>query len=95
MAGKQLPGLARQLAAAGWPATTPVSVVSRAGWPDAIHSQHTLDTLAQASVLHSGRPTVVWIGAGARALPAAPAPAERPQADADKRARSAVLRTLP
>ncbi|OBS31702.1 Uroporphyrinogen-III C-methyltransferase [Tepidimonas fonticaldi] len=95
MAGKQLPGLARQLAAAGWPATTPVSVVSRAGWPDAIHSQHTLDTLAQASVLHSGRPTVVWIGAGARALPAAPAPAERPQADADKRARSSVLRTLP
>ena len=67
MAGKQLPALARQLLAAGWAPTTPVAVVSRAGWPDAIHSQHTLDTLPQASVLHRGRPTVVITGAGAAA----------------------------
>ncbi|TSE33917.1 uroporphyrinogen-III C-methyltransferase [Tepidimonas charontis] len=68
MAGTQLPALARQLAAAGWPATTPLSVVSRAGWPDAIHTQHTLATLAQACVLHRGRPTVVIVGAAASAL---------------------------
>ncbi|MEW6694795.1 MAG: uroporphyrinogen-III C-methyltransferase [Pseudomonadota bacterium] len=73
MAGKQLPGLARQLAAAGWPATTPVAVVSRAGWPDAIHTQHTLASLAQASMLHSGRPTVVLVGVGAED-PSAAAP---------------------
>jgi uroporphyrin-III C-methyltransferase len=65
MAGKQLPALARQLLAAGWAPTTPVAVVSRAGWPDAIHSQHTLDTLPQASVLHRGRPTVVIVGVAA------------------------------
>ncbi|TSE20900.1 Uroporphyrinogen-III C-methyltransferase [Tepidimonas alkaliphilus] len=68
MAGRQLPALARQLQAAGWHADTPVQVVSRAGWPDAIVTAHTLATLAQASVLHSGRPTVVTVGAGAAEL---------------------------
>ena len=81
MAGKQLPALARQLLAAGWPRPTPVAVVSRAGWPDAIHSQHTLDTLPQASVLHRGRPTVVIAGAGAVApAGASNQPRTRPQA---------------
>jgi len=75
MAGKQLPALARQLQAAGWPAGTPVAVVSRAGWPDAIGSHHTLDSLAQASVLHSGRPTVVLVGAGAKDGVSPPSPA--------------------
>ena len=41
MAGKQLGALARRLVAAGWPADVPVSVVSRAGWPDELASDHT------------------------------------------------------
>ena len=68
MAGRQLGALARQLVASGWPANTPVLVVSRAGWPDQIASDHALDTLAEASLLHSGRPTVVTVGIGAGAL---------------------------
>ncbi|UZG45839.1 uroporphyrinogen-III C-methyltransferase [Caldimonas thermodepolymerans] len=74
MAGKQLGPLSRRLREAGWDPATPVSVVSRAGWPDQLHSDHTLDTLAQASLLHAGRPTVVVVGAGARAVDAARAP---------------------
>ena len=68
MAGKQLGALARRLVATGWAADTPVSVVSRAGWPDQLHSDHTIDTLARASLLHAGRPTVVTVGAGAAPL---------------------------
>ena len=71
MAGKQLAALARRLLASGWPAATPVSVVSRAGWPDQLHSDHTLADLAGASLLHAGRPTVVTAGAGAAPLPTA------------------------
>ncbi|HEX3138877.1 MAG TPA: uroporphyrinogen-III C-methyltransferase, partial [Rhizobacter sp.] len=67
MAGKQLAALSRQLIDAGWPAATPVSVVSRAGWPDALHSDHSVQDLAQAGLLHAGRPTIVTVGAGARA----------------------------
>ncbi len=70
MAGRQLGALARQLVAAGWPVGTPVLVVSRAGWPDQIASDHDLDTLPEASLLHSGRPTVVTVGVGAAALAA-------------------------
>jgi uroporphyrin-III C-methyltransferase len=66
MAGRQLAKLARALCGAGWPADTPVCVVSHAGWPDAVASDHTLHNLAAASVLHAGRPTVVTVGAGAR-----------------------------
>ena len=77
MAGRQLAALARRLVAAGWPADTPVSVVSRAGWPDQLHSDHAIATLAQASLLHAGRPAVVVVGAGAAPLPAvAPTQAE-------------------
>jgi uroporphyrin-III C-methyltransferase len=68
MAGKQLAALSRQLVGAGWPGDTPASVVSRAGWPDALHSDHKLLDLQQASLLHAGRPTIVTVGAGARAL---------------------------
>jgi len=68
MAGKQLAALARGLVDSGWPADTPASVVSRAGWPDQLHSDHTLQTLARASLLHAGRPTVVTVGEGARAI---------------------------
>jgi uroporphyrin-III C-methyltransferase len=65
MAGRQLGALARRLRAAGWPADAPACVVSRAGWSDQLVSQHRVDTLAQATVLHAGRPTVVTVGAAA------------------------------
>lgn len=68
MAGKQLGALSRRLREAGWAPDTPASVVSRAGWPDQLHSQHTVADLARASLLHAGRPTVVVVGAGARPL---------------------------
>jgi uroporphyrin-III C-methyltransferase len=78
MAGRQLAKLGRQLQRAGWPLDTPVNVVSRAGWPDQLASDHLLADLAAAAVLHAGRPTVVVVGAGAAALPASitPAPAQ-------------------
>jgi len=71
MAGRQLAALSRRLREAGWPADTPASVVSRAGWPDELGSEHRVDTLAQASVLHAGRPTVVTVGVGAARVAAA------------------------
>ena len=70
MAGRQLGKLGRSLRAAGWPADTAVCVVSRAGCSDSVASDHALDGLAAAAVLHAGRPTVVTVGAGARAVPA-------------------------
>jgi len=51
-------------------------VVSRAGWPDQLHSDHTVASLARAAMLHAGRPTVVTVGAGAGALARAPARAD-------------------
>lgn len=68
MAGRQLATLERGLQAIGWPADTPVSVVSRAGWPDELATSHRLDALARAAVLHAGRPTVIVVGVGARAI---------------------------
>ena len=65
MAGRQLAGLSRRLIDAGWPAETPALVVSRAGWPDEIASDHRVDTLVDATVLHAGRPTIVTVGVGA------------------------------
>lgn len=78
MAGKQLAALSRHLFDAGWCSATPVSVVSRAGWPDSLASEHTLATLPHASMLHSGRPTVVTIGAGARSLSGVKSPPQTP-----------------
>ena len=72
MAGKQLAALGRKLAEAGWPAATPVLVVSRAGWPDELASEHTAATLGDATLLHSGRPTVVTVGVGATPVAAHP-----------------------
>ena len=83
--GKQLAALSRRLLAAGWPADTPVLVVSRAGWPDQLPATTPSATLAQASVLHAGRPTVVTVGAGA-------ARERRPRADAPATASSRPLR---
>ncbi len=65
MAGRQLAALSRKLLLVGWPAETAVCVVSRAGWPDAITSSHRIDGLADAAVMHAGRPAVVTVGAGA------------------------------
>lgn len=76
MAGRQLGRLARALGEAGWPRDTPVCVVSRAGCPDMVTSDHTVQTLATAAVLHMGRPTVVTVGAGATPV-GAPDPAGR------------------
>jgi len=70
MAGRQLTMLGRRLSQAGWPADTPVLVVSRAGWPDQLASDHRLSTLAEAGLLHAGRPTVVTVGAGAAPIAA-------------------------
>lgn len=68
MAGQQLARLSRKLVEAGWPLDTPVLVVSRAGFADALSSDHRVASLAAASMLHKGRPSVVTVGAGARAL---------------------------
>jgi len=67
MAGRQLGALGRRLQAAGWAGDTRVCVVSRAGWPDSLASEHPVQDLAEAACLHAGRPTVVTVGAGARA----------------------------
>jgi uroporphyrin-III C-methyltransferase len=68
MAGRQLQTLAERLSEASWPADTPVCVVSRAGWPDQLVSDHQVATLAQADAMHAGRPAVVTVGIGARAV---------------------------
>jgi len=68
MAGRQLAALGRRLQQAGWPADTPALVVSRAGCADQLITDHVLSGLAQAALLHSGRPTVVTVGVGAQAL---------------------------
>jgi len=98
MAGRQLAALGRRLREAGWPAHTPVAVVSRAGWPDQMGSDHTVGTLAQAALLHSGRPTVVTVGVGAEAVVSAgsvgvegPAAVERPSATDMPRARPGLV----
>ena len=77
MAGRQLGALGRRLQAAGWPADTPVSVVSRAGWPDCLSSDHTVQALAGAACLHAGRPTVATVGTGARVIAREPTRAIR------------------
>ncbi len=68
MGGKQLATLAQGLLQAGWAPDTPVSVVSRADWPDQLHTDHTVATLPEAAGHHAGRPTVVTVGAGAAPL---------------------------
>ena len=84
MAGRQLGKLARQLRSAGWEASTPVLVVSHAGLPDRVSSDHALADLAAASLLHAGRPTVVTVGAGARPLARQPLSRALDEAQASK-----------
>jgi uroporphyrin-III C-methyltransferase len=75
MAGKQLAALSQRLLAAGWPPSTPVSLLSDAGWPGALHSDLLLADLAAGAAGHTGHPTVVTVGAGAaRLLPTASSP---------------------
>jgi uroporphyrin-III C-methyltransferase len=74
MAGKQLAALSRRLASSGWAPDVPVCVVSRAGWPDELLSDHTVATLGQAGMLHAGRPSVVTVGAGALPVQGRPHP---------------------
>ena len=86
MAGRQLPALSAKLQQAGWPGATPVCVVSRAGWPDARISQHSVASLPEAAALHADRPAVVTVGAGGSPLatdtPGSKTPGpERMQAD--------------
>ena len=90
MAGRQLGALARALRGAGWPESTPVNVVSRAGWPDALASDHGLADLASAALLHAGRPTVVTVGVGA-----APVAADGRQPSADGHAAISARATAP
>jgi uroporphyrin-III C-methyltransferase len=81
MAGRQLGALARRLLGAGWPSDTAVCVVSRAGCADQLASDHRVATLAEAALLHSGRPTVVTVGVGAEPVaPARSAPSGHAQA---------------
>jgi uroporphyrin-III C-methyltransferase len=80
MAGRKLAELSRQLLAAGWPADSPVLVVSRALWPDQIATEHTVAGLPAAGVLHAGRPAVVTVGVGAGAVGGMPLRVDRPQA---------------
>jgi uroporphyrin-III C-methyltransferase len=90
MAGQQLHTLTRRLLAGGWAANTPTLVVSRAGCLDALHSSHALQDLATASLLHKGRPTVVTVGVGARAVanvaPSPQAAQENPKSHLKSRA---------
>lgn len=72
MAGRQLGRLARQLLAAGWSPETPVYAVSRAGYPDALLSEHRLHGLTEAALVHGGRPTVVTVGCAAAPVASAP-----------------------
>ena len=73
MAGRQLSALSRRLLAQGWAADTPALVVSRAGCDDQVISQHSIQTLGSASVMHAGRPAVVTVGVGAAAVQASKA----------------------
>lgn len=83
MAGRQLAALSAHLMDAGWPGSTPVCVVSRAGWPDAITTDHTVTTLTDATAPHAGRPAVVTVGAGAIAVAATPSHCSTPFAGQD------------
>jgi len=79
MAGRQLAELALHLQQAGWPVDTPVVVHSRAGWADALVTDHQVGSLADATAHHAGRPAVVTVGAGAVAVqPATPASGKSP-----------------
>jgi len=69
MASRQIDALRSRLLADGWPAATPVSIVSHIGWPLQEVSDHVLgDDLSGASGRHAGGPTLVIVGTGATAV---------------------------
>jgi uroporphyrin-III C-methyltransferase len=72
MAGRQLAALQRRLLASGRAASTPVLVVSNAGAQDERTSELEVSCLAEAAMLHGGRPLVVIVGAGAVPVAASP-----------------------
>ena len=78
MAGRQLGALSRRLRDAGWADTTAAQVVSRAGCADELATAHTVATLGEAALLHSGRPAVVIVGVGAEPLRLPPVDAAQP-----------------
>lgn len=82
MAGRQLGRLARQLLAAGWHPETPAYAVSLAGHPDALVSEHRVRDLAEAALIHGGRPTVVTVGCAAAPVVSVSAKARAAESDA-------------
>jgi uroporphyrinogen III methyltransferase/synthase len=61
------------LLAAGMPATTPVTIVSRCSWPDQRIATTTLDRCASDIVHHAWRPpAMILVGAAAQAVPHGP-----------------------
>ena len=70
-------------------------MVSRAGWPDQLASDHTVATLGRAALLHAGRPTVVTVGAGAcRIGPAVAASPEKAGVGQSNEATAGIVQTL-
>jgi uroporphyrin-III C-methyltransferase len=65
MASRQIDALRTRLLADGWPAATPVNIVSSIGLPVQVVSDHVLGDLSLASTRHAGGPTMVVIGIGA------------------------------
>ncbi len=90
MAGRQLAALSLKLREAGWPGDAPASVVSNAGWPDACCTDHTVATLADATIAHADRPAVVTVGAGAMALASADMPTSTTDSTTDSSPASAA-----
>lgn len=68
MAGQRLSELRQRLLARGWSPQTAVAVVSNAGLNNALHSDHSLESLPCAALLHGKRPLVVLVGVGAGPL---------------------------
>jgi uroporphyrin-III C-methyltransferase len=68
MASRQIDALQMRLLADGWPAATPVSLVSDVGWPQQQVSDHVLGKMAAASSRHAGGPTLVIVGVGATSV---------------------------
>jgi uroporphyrin-III C-methyltransferase len=92
MAGRQLAALGRRLRDTGWAADTPVAVTSNAGSADALVTQHRLADLAEAALVHAGRPTIVTVGAGAEPVSA---PVSAPVSVPVSAPVAALAKTLP
>ncbi len=65
MAGRQLGALGAPPARRRLAGRHAGGVVSRAGWPDQLASDHRVARWPRPALLHAGRPTVVTVGVGA------------------------------